>query len=213
MKSAWWLFVLAAVATVLSFPFPPPLLGVAGALIVIMLVVAAGLWCGARVGLGSKPVPLMRIVYSLLIGAAAGACVLALLPIAGLQSRIIKEASIPLWKWLVISFNAAVLEEIVFRLLMLSFVAWVLARFMRREPAIWIAIVVAALAFGAVHLPRWIAGGASPFVLAAVIVVNGLISIVLGRVYVAWGVEAAMLSHFAGDVIVHIVGPNFFAKG
>jgi hypothetical protein len=150
-------------------------------------------------------------VYALLIGAASGAVVLALLPLAGLQSRIIKEASIPVWKWLVIAFDSAVLEEIIFRLVLVSFVVWVLARFLPRNVAVWIALVLSAHAFGAAHLSHWM--GAGPVVFTAVMIVNGLIAIVLGLLYVKWGIEAAMLAHFAGDIVVHIIGPHFFARG
>src|SRR4029079_11864326 len=149
-----------------------------------------------------------RALYSLLIGAASGAVVLALLPLAGLQSRIIKEASIPLWKWLIIAFDSSVLEEIIFRLFVVSFVAWLFNRFIRREPSIWIALAASALTFGAAHLGRWLDAG--PIVITAVMIVNGLIAIVLGLIYVKWGIEAAILGHFAGDVVVHIIGPHFF---
>jgi len=49
-----------------------------------------------------------------------------------------------------------------------------------------------------------------PAVVTAVMIVNSLIAIVLGRIYVKWGIEAAILGHFAGDVVVHIIGPHFF---
>jgi hypothetical protein len=205
------LLTLAAIAVLLSFPWPPPLVMLLIAEVVIGLLVWAGLWFGAPHGLGSAIPSPIRAVYALLIGAASGAVVLALLPLAGLQSRIIKEASIPVWKWLVIAFDSAVLEEIIFRLVLVSFVVWVLARFLPRNVAVWIALVLSAHAFGAAHLSHWM--GAGPVVFTAVMIVNGLIAIVLGLLYVKWGIEAAMLAHFAGDIVVHIIGPHFFARG
>ena len=206
-----WLFPLAAIAALLSFPWPPPLLLLLIAEVVIVLLVWAGLWFGAPHGLGSAVPSPVRVAYALLIGTATGAVVLAILPLAGLQSRLIKEASIPVWQWLIIAFDSAILEEIIYRLFILSLVVWLLARFLPRNAAIWIALIVSALAFGAAHLSRWIDSG--PVVITAVMVVNGLIAIVLGRVYVKWGIEAAILAHFAGDVVVHIIGPHFFTKG
>jgi hypothetical protein len=209
MKRAWWLYALGAIAAFLSFPFPPPdpftLVIVE---ILIALMIYAGLWFGRSLGLGSAIPSFKRAAYSLQIGAASGAVVLALLPLAGLQSRIIKEASIPLWKWLIIAFDSSVLEEIIFRLFVVSFVAWLFNRFIRREPSIWIALAASALTFGAAHLGRWLNAG--PIVITAVMIVNGLIAIVLGLIYVKWGIEAAILGHFAGDVVVHIIGPHFF---
>jgi membrane protease YdiL (CAAX protease family) len=209
MNRAWWIYVLGVIATFLSFPYPPNFLALLAAEIVIILMIWAGLWFGAKHGLGSSIPSPKRAALSLLIGAASGAVVLALLPLAGLQSRIIKEASIPVWKWLIIAFDSATNEEIIFRLFIVSLVVWLCARWMRREPAIWIAIVVSALLFGAAHLSRWLEAG--PAVMTAVMIVNGLIAIVLGLLYVKWGIEAAILGHFAGDVVVHILGPHFFA--
>lgn len=208
MKRAWWLYVLGAVATFLSFPFPPPLLMLLCAEVCVALMIWAGLWFGAKYQLGSQiPAP-RRAALALLIGAVSGAIVLAMLPLAGLQSRIIREASIPLWKWLIIAFDSSVLEEIIFRLFIVSLVVWLLARFVKREPAIWIAIVIAAILFGAAHLNRWMDAG--PVAITAVLIVNGLIAITFGVMYVRWGIEAAILGHFAGDVVVHILGPHFF---
>jgi len=209
MNRTWWLYVLGVVATFLSFPYPPQLLALLAAEIIVILLIWAGLWFGARHQLGSSIPSLRRALLALLIGAASGAVVLALLPLAGLQSRIIKEASIPIWKWLIIAFDSATLEEIIFRLFVVSFVVWLIARFLKRETAIWIALIISALLFGAAHLSRWMDSG--PAVITAVMIVNGLIAIVLGRIYVKWGIEAAILGHFAGDVVVHIIGPHFFA--
>jgi len=208
MNRAWWIYVLGVVATLLSFPYPPNFLALFGAEVVIVLMIWSGLWFGSRHGLGSEIPSLRRIAYSLLLGAASGAVVLALLPLAGLQSRLVKEASIPIWKWLIIAFDSSILEEIVFRLFVVSFVVWFLTRFVRRDVSIRVALIVSALLFGAAHLNRWLDAG--PMVITAVMIVNGLIAIVLGIIYVKWGLEAAILGHFAGDVVVHIVGPYLF---
>ena len=209
MKRAWWLYVLGVIATFLSFPFPPPWLALICAEIVVVLMIWSGLWFGSKHELGSQIPTLRRAALSLLIGAAAGAVVLALLPLGGLQSRIIREASIPVWKWLIIAFDSATLEEIVFRLFIVSLVVWLIARFVKREPAIWIAIVIAAILFGGAHLNRWLEAG--PLAVTASLLVNGIIAIILGMIYAKWGIESAILAHFAGDVVVHILGPYVFA--
>ncbi|PYQ32072.1 MAG: hypothetical protein DMF56_02950 [Acidobacteria bacterium] len=220
MNRTWWLYVLGVAATFLSFPYPPKLLALLAGEIVVILMIWAGLWFGAHVQLGSSIPSLRRAVIALLIGIACGGIVIALLPLAGLQSRIIKEASIPLWQWLIIAFDSATLEEIVFRLFIVSLVVWLInvatAALSGRGAAegsgthigIWIALVISALLFGAAHLNRWIHSG--PTVIVAVILVNGLVAIALGLLYVKWGIEAAMLGHFAGDVMLHIIGPHFF---
>ena len=204
-----WLIPLGAIATFLSFPFPPPVVNLLAAEIIVALLVWSGLWFGARNGLGSAIPSPKRIAYSLLIGAAAGGVVLAALAPMGLQSRLTADAKVPAWKWLIIAFDAAVLEEIVFRLFIVSFVVWLLARFIKRPVAIWIALIVGALLFGAAHLGRWSAMG--PAVITASMAVNAFAAIVLGLVYVKWGIEAAMITHFAADIVVHLIGSRIFA--
>jgi hypothetical protein len=204
-----WLFPLGAIAATLSFPMPAPILGLAAALVVVALVTAGGLYFGSPHDLGSDiPTP-RRGLAALLIGAVCGGLVLAMLPLLGLEARMKMDGALPVWQRLVMSFDAAVLEELIFRLFVVSLVVWICARFMRRNPALWVGIAVAALAFAAVHLPRWMAGG--PSVIAGVMIVNAIPAVALGLVYTKWGIEAAMLSHFAADVLVHVAGPYLYA--
>lgn len=199
-----WLFPLGAIAAVLSFPFPPPIVALLIAIIAVALLVAGGLYFARSLSFG-RP----RYLHALLIGLGCGAAVVAMLPLVGLEARMKMDGALPLWQRWVMSFNASVLEEIIFRLFVVSLVTWLCAKFARRETAVWIGIVAGALTFAAVHLPRWMSFG--PAALIAVMFVNGAIAVVLGLVYVKWGIKAAMLSHFGGDVAVHVAGPYFFA--
>jgi membrane protease YdiL (CAAX protease family) len=47
-------------------------------------------------------------------------------------------------------------------------------------------------------------------VITALFTINGVASLVFG--YVCWrrGLEAAVLTHFCCDVILHVIGPVFF---
>lgn len=209
MKRAWHVYALAALATILSFPWPPPPIRIAAALLIAFALTWSGLWLGARHGLGSSIPSPKRALWSLLIGAGAGAIVLAILPFTGLQRRLTEDAAVEAWKWPIISFNAAVLEEIVFRLFLVSLLVWIAARFVRQRTAFEIALLVSALAFGAAHLGRWTSLG--PAVVTASMMVNAFAAIMLGLVYVKWGIEAAMISHFAADLVVHLIGSRLFA--
>lgn len=209
MKRAFaLLFGLGAIATLLSFPFPPPIVPLLIAIIAVALLVLAGLATRARVGLDVPPTS-KHLLLAFPIGLALGAITLAMLPIADLQSRIIGEAAIPLWKRIVIAFDSSIIEEIVFRLFVMTVVAWALSHVMPRNGAIWMGILVAAIAFGAAHLNRWIAMG--PLIITAVMIVNGIVAIALGLIYRKWGIEAAIVAHFGGDVMAHVVGPYLFA--
>ena len=207
-----WLFPLGAIAAVLSFPWPPPVLGVLIAIAIVAALVAAGLYFAGRadtpVCSPQTRVSALHIGYSLVIGLASGAVVVATLPLFGLEERMKMDGALPLWQRFVMSFNAAVLEEIAFRLFVVSLVTWLCAKFMRRDVAIWLGILAGAVTFGIVHLPRWMSFGTTTMI--AVMIVNGAIAIVIGLVYVKWGIESAMTSHFGGDIAVHVAGPYFF---
>jgi hypothetical protein len=118
------------------------------------------------------------------------------------------------------SLSAGLGEEILFRLFLMglwSFVlTWFLGRVMpgrsTRRSALWIANVVAALAFAASHLPglMMLAGVASPtalplFVLVEVFALNGLIGVVAGEASMRQGLVAASGIHFWADIMWHVV--------
>lgn len=86
--------------------------------------------------------------------------------------------------------------EIVLHLFAMSVVVWL----SRRR---WIGIVAAAAALVAFH----VSGGAqSPELLAVIVVGNGLIGLVLGALYAAYGLEFAMLGHAIAHLITVLSG-------
>jgi len=114
-----------------------------------------------------------------------------------------------------LAFESSVLEEVVFRLLLLSCLVWLLARGWRGDVleaspiVIWSAILVSSLAFGLAHLPSWISvAQATPMLVSSVPVLNGMAGIALGQVYWRWGLEAAVVCHFAADLAVQGIGPR-----
>ncbi len=68
--------------------------------------------------------------------------------------------------------------------------------------------MLAALAFGAAHLPAaanlWPLDGA---VVARTLLLNGIAGLVFGWFYVRHGLESAMVSHFAADIVLHVFVP------
>jgi len=45
----------------------------------------------------------------------------------------------------------------------------------------------------------------TPLVILRTVVMNGLLGIVLGWLYWKRGLEAAMISHFSADIILHVL--------
>jgi membrane protease YdiL (CAAX protease family) len=118
----------------------------------------------------------------------------------------------PAWQGLLASFYGGIDEEILLRLLVLTFLAWV-GKFIshaedgRPSTAVfWVANLLAAVLFGLGHLPATSALiPLTPLVILRAVVLNGLLGIVFGYLYWKRGLEAAMLSHFSADLVLHVL--------
>lgn len=154
------------------------------------------------------------------VGLAVGLLILAIIrlvvepsvPEAG--ARIAAAGALPIWRRLIIIYVAAVAEELVFRLILLSLIAGALTRLIRRgdeapsQGVVWTANVLCALAFGAVHLPAWTTlGPMSAGLVMMVLMLNGLAGLVMGHTFVTRGIVAAMWLHAGGDCAIQIIGP------
>lgn len=118
------------------------------------------------------------------------------------------------------SLSAGIGEEILTRLVVLSLWAIILTWLLRRlrpdsptrRTALWLANLVAALVFGASHLPAamMLTGVASPaalppVLLAEIFLLNGVVGLVAGAAYIRNGLVAASGIHFWCDVVWHVV--------
>lgn len=116
---------------------------------------------------------------------------------------------------LLASFYGGIAEELQMRLFVMTLLVWALSALAGARPPralhFWIAIVVAALLFGAGHLPAaaqiW---PLNALVLTRIIVLNGIAGLVLGRLYWKHGLESAMLAHFSADLVLHVIAPLAF---
>lgn len=93
----------------------------------------------------------------------------------------------------------------------MSVVAWLIAVVLRAgrspRPAVyWIAIIVSAVLFGAGHLPA--AAALVPLsgaIAARIVVLNAIAGVASGWLYWRSGLEAAMIAHFASDLVLHVI--------
>jgi membrane protease YdiL (CAAX protease family) len=109
------------------------------------------------------------------------------------------------------SFYGGIAEECMMRLFLVTLFAWILCRASRGATLRWhlvAAVVLAALLFGAGHLPAaaklWPLDGV---VVARTLVLNGLAGVVFGWFYVRHGLESAILGHFCADLVLHVAAP------
>jgi len=165
-----------------------------------------------------------RLPKAALVGLLVGGLLLivlvfVLVPLEpALGARLQSRAGAPLWMPLVLAVESSILEEVFFRLFLLSAVAWVVGRAWREgsierpSGAFWVALWVSALAFGLAHVPSWQAAVTpTPVVIGTVLLLNGVAGIVLGQVYWRWGIEAVIACHFAADLMVQGVGPRLLS--
>jgi membrane protease YdiL (CAAX protease family) len=133
--------------------------------------------------------------------------------LAGSAAALNLQTSQPAaWKGLLASFYGGIAEEIQLRLFVMSFFAW-LGRFISKTPegkptsaVFWIADILAALLFGLGHLPSMASlVPLTPLVIARTVVLNGLLGIIFGWLYWRRGLEAAIISHFSADLILHVL--------
>ncbi len=116
------------------------------------------------------------------------------------------------WQGFLASFYGGINEEILLRLLIMSFLAWIgrsISHTADGKPTLavlWIANVLAAVLFGLGHLPMTSSlVGLTPLVITRAIVLNGLLGVGFGYLYMKHGLESAMLSHFCADIVLHVL--------
>lgn len=116
------------------------------------------------------------------------------------------------WQGLLASFYGGINEEILLRLLVMSFLAWIgrsISKTAEGRPTLavlWVANVLAAVLFGLGHLPvTSTLVTLTPLVVTRAIVLNGLVGVGFGYLYFKHGLESAMVSHFCADLILHVL--------
>ncbi len=131
------------------------------------------------------------------------------------------------WKAALACLYGGFTEEILVRLFILSVLALGLlhlGRLMRggaqlpgglvRSLALLLANVLSALIFGLMHLPATAALVAlTPLLIIRALVLNGVVGLCCGFLYVRRGLEAAMAAHLVADVVLHLIAPALAQAG
>jgi len=112
------------------------------------------------------------------------------------------------------SFYGGINEELLMRLFGLSALAWLLSRLWHTPiglptgTVLWVANVVLAIIFGLGHLPtlKNLVGKITPMLLARTLILNALVGLICGWLFWTYGIEAAMVAHFAADIVYHVGG-------
>jgi len=219
----------------LSIPLPLVItLQIVQNAILFAIAIFGGLYFAGRVGLGTpildavtrgEPVTdRVRAILplSLILGVITTLLVLgleffyfqpAMLKALGESAAALNLRSQPAaWKGFLASFYGGIAEEILLRLLVMSFFVW-LGRFFSKTPegkptnlVFWSANILAAVLFGLGHLPALsLSVPITPLVITRTVLLNGLIGIACGWLYWKRGLESAMIAHFSADMVLHVL--------
>ena len=193
----------------------------------VAIIVAVGLFFAHRAGLGAPILEgwlageqvsarLRSILMPCIIPGVVGAVIaigvdrLVFRPLIPGFSTIITQISG--WQGIVASFYGGIIEELEMRLLLLSVVAWLIGKVShtaQRTPsraAFLIATIAAAVVFALGHLPATsLSVGITPPVVVRSLVLNGGLGLLFGYLYCRRGLEAAMLTHFSSDIVIHFI--------
>jgi hypothetical protein len=204
------------------------LLAAAEALVFLAPASAIGLWLGKRVDLGPRLLRQLasgvpgswnqaraQLLPTILAGSTVG--VLGLFA----QNAIPGDALMPgldnptTLQVLLRALSAALTEEILFRLGLMTLFVWAIRAIVSRPamhvPSLWAGNALAGLLFAAAHFPQiafFPRHGWSlliPFVL-----VSTSTGMIMGWLYMQYGLAAAIVAHFIVDVVVH-VAPRLLA--
>lgn len=131
----------------------------------------------------------------------------------GDKAAALSQSSQPAaWQGLLASFYGGINEELLLRLGLMSILVWA-GRFVSKTEdgrptltVLWIANILAAVLFGLGHLPATATlFPITPLVVLRAIALNGVIGVAAGYLYFKHGLEAAMLSHFTADIVLHVL--------
>ena len=105
---------------------------------------------------------------------------------------------------------AGIAEELVFRVIASTLVAWIVYLLTKRQTAaIWTGIVVAAVLFGLAHIAN-LADVPHPYLRA--ITLNGIAGLALGWLYWRRGLEWAVLAHTIADTTMYLLLPAILLR-
>lgn len=234
-KVAALLLLATVIGSVLILPYAlslmrgtPPVATAIGTviqdLIFSLIAVTLGLKLGDQIGLGAPELRAWvagdrdagrRIARTLPLALGLGLAAGAVITVIGFGAHAMLPApkhSItvpPAWQGLLASISAGVREEIWLRFGVMTLLVWIATRIARQQQAggraVWTGNVLAALLFGAMHLPGAFAlFSPGPWAVAVIVGENALAGLVFGWLYWKRGLVAAMTGHFATDLILHV---------
>jgi hypothetical protein len=157
------------------------------------------------------------MIISLILGIVAGGVLLLLdlLFLPYFPDKLLKTAlETTQLENLTASFYGGINEGLLCRLFGISAVAWLLSQIWHTAAGLpttgifWIANFTLALLFALGHLPaqKALTGNITSVMLARTLILNMLVGLLCGWLFWNYGILAAMIAHFAVDIVYHVGG-------
>jgi len=184
---------------------------------------AVGIWLGRKEGLGAPILTQLTarvngttkqirsiLVPSIIVGlviAVPGLIAWFTLPEDTFGPGVTNPTPI---EWLLRSLSAALTEEIFFRLGLIALFVWIIRFVVRKtaieKPSLWVGNFLAALIFAGAHLPNVLSSGSPDWNMVIMIILfNSLAGLILGWLFIQYGLISAILAHFIADFVQHVI--------
>ncbi len=155
-----------------------------------------------------KIAPLLGVLSGLTVGVLD---VFVFVPL--LSGTVTSTATYPsLGSRVLAIFYGGFFEEILVRLLIMSYLVWFFWKLTRSENAsshswiFWLGLISAAVLFGALHLPATIViYGVTSLVITRALVLNLVPGLIFGWLFWRQGIESAMVAHICADFTIHVI--------
>jgi membrane protease YdiL (CAAX protease family) len=203
--------------------------------VIFAIITALGLLLANKIGLGAPIIEAWLnkesisekiksiLLISIILGVIAGALIIVLdlylfqpllVKDLGEQINAIPEnIKPPAWQGFLASFYGGIAEEVLLRLFFMSLLAWIGSFIIKpingkaNITVLWVANILAAIAFGVGHLPTAavIFPALTTLVVIRIILLNSIGGIIFGWLYQTRGIESAMIAHFSADIVLHVL--------
>ena len=199
--------------------------------LIFALVAYLGLRMAKKIGM--EPTPVLSgkaklqdsLKISIVSGIAIGLVIVALdlllnslfvFPLnAGLSATAGNPGAV---EGLLASFYGGIAEEVLLRLFVVPLFCLAIIGILKllgragtwqhTDNVVWVSVILAAIVFGLGHLPATAAIMAiTPAVVLRAVLLNGVGGLVFGWLFYRKGLESAMVSHFSGDLVLHVLLP------
>jgi hypothetical protein len=225
----WWLICISLFGALVGVPWAAAVsqdpsmawLEAGSSLLQLIPACAAGVWLSPKVGLGLELRELLSRTPGAWKGVRSGflpgtifGLVIGTVVFLAVSSRP-GGRLIPGWddptifEVLLRCVSAGVTEEIVYRFGLMTFLVWAIGSGLRSltspGAALWTGNLLAALLFGAAHLPGLPADAWIPPVIVPIVTLNAVIGMVLGWLFMRHGLVSAILAHFVADVVQGVI--------